>query len=73
VTSQRKSCLTTHHLYNQAGNEASSFLKLKEEKLKEPSLSPEIVDRINMYSRDLTEFSNPVLIIGKVRKVIRLD
>jgi len=53
--------------------EASYFLKLKEEKLKEPSLSPEIVDRINMYSRDLTEFSNPVLIIGKVRKVIRLD
>lgn len=53
--------------------EASYFLKLKEEKLKEPSISPEIVNRINMYSVALTEFSNPVLVIGKVRKVIRMD
>jgi hypothetical protein len=53
--------------------EASEFLKLAKGKLKEPGLLKVIKDRLTELTNDLTEFSNPILVIGEMRKIIIID
>jgi hypothetical protein len=52
--------------------EANEFLKLANQTLKKPDLSKEIRDRINSLTVNLTETSNPVLLIGDLKKNIKL-
>jgi hypothetical protein len=53
--------------------EASEFLKFANQTLKKPDLSKEIRDRINSLTDSLTETSNPVLLIGDLKKNIKLE
>jgi hypothetical protein len=53
--------------------EASEFLKLANQTLSQPDLSIEIRDRINSLKVNLTETSNPVMLIGDIKKYKNLN
>jgi hypothetical protein len=52
---------------------ADEFLKLASEKLKQPGLPKEIKGRLLSLSDSLTETDNPLLLIGDLKKDIKID
>jgi len=53
--------------------DAAEILKFLNEKLKDKDIKGEVLDRLTNLSSDITEFSNPILLIGDMKKNVVLN
>jgi hypothetical protein len=52
---------------------ANEFLKLASEELSQPALAEDIKERLQTLSNSLTETDNPLLVIGDLKRDIKID
>lgn len=53
--------------------DASQFLKFAREKMNQSDISKEIKDRLMELTKSITELSNPILVIGDMKKAIKIE